>query len=104
MSKSNLLFTCDDNVLVLGCSGYRLLLPRGGRALLLRPWRQEGKGSPQLSTTLKEESHRDPASSTAMVWQGPPRKAQPRLPAPRTPSQAARGRRGRPGLGRGGGD
>ena len=108
MSKSNLLFTCDDNVLVLGCSGHRLLLPRGGKALLLRPWRQEGKGgndlcsgSAQLSTTLKEESHRDPASSTATVWQGRPRKAQPRLPAPRTPSQAAWGRRGLPSLGRG---
>lgn len=26
--------------------------------------------SPQLSTTLEEESHRDPTSSKGMVWQG----------------------------------
>lgn len=57
--------------------------------------------SPQLSTTLKEESHRDPASSMATVWQGRPQENPAPPPGPTHPFPSSPGGGGAPWFGEG---
>lgn len=110
--NQTLYFTCDANVWVLRLC-HKLLLPRGGRAfhgsLGTEKVKEETTAirpldSPQLSTTLEEESHRDPASSTATAWQeGCSQESPgPRLPSP-LPAHPLPSRPGRGGWLGGGG-